>query len=513
MHCTTKEVVERLFGGWGMKNRFKLKDLQNILVLAGIGAVVYFLCPQQLFGDSLSNPNLPQPLRESIYFRDLFIILFSLSLFVTLRSTWRYLKKIWVDPIKKINALLHLHQEKPEALHDISFSEEVGIEISELAQSVSSLSKVLKDEVFAKRYINSILHAMADILIVLDQNGNIEIVNATTLKVLGYQEDELLGKPIETLLENGLRLRKTLAGEDEKVSEKFLLKKNGKKLPILFSTSVIESEEHVHSHIICVAQDITERNKFYEMLKVQTWELAHKNEELKHLGLIKDELLAASAKDLRSPLTIIKAAAEMLKEREKGDFTREQKKCVTLINNTAARVIKAINTRLDANKVDMQKKEVRIKEIESTKVLAQVCENFSLITLSKDISFESKYDEKLPYLFADEEALEHALTSLFDYALQKATSHITLQAMTKRNFIVFKVLFDDATKENQETEAKVLQDCEEILKLHHVKTFQENISEKTKAIGFALPQYGNTAQDLKLQNKAEEENRLGLLLP
>jgi PAS domain S-box-containing protein len=118
---------------------------------------------------------------------------------------------------------------------------------------------------------SNIISTMFDCLILLNLGGDIVTVNRATLRLLGYNESELKGASVSILfskeeLKKGLI--KKIVGEGELKNKDFLFKtKDGKEIPVLFSSSVLRNEAGEAGDaggIVCVAKDISERKKLEE---------------------------------------------------------------------------------------------------------------------------------------------------------------------------------------------------------------------------------------------------------
>ena len=51
------------------------------------------------------------------------------------------------------------------------------------------------------------LETAPDAMVIIDSDGSIALINNQAEKMFGYSRDELLGKPVETLLPDRLRMR------------------------------------------------------------------------------------------------------------------------------------------------------------------------------------------------------------------------------------------------------------------------------------------------------------------
>jgi len=147
-------------------------------------------------------------------------------------------------------------------------------ELGELASSFNRMAQDLKKITVSKDYVNSIIDSMIDTLIVLGEDLKIRTINKATLKLLGYREEELIGRPVEILfaageevLFTGTRLGKLI--EEGKVSncETHYRTKDGRKVPVLLSSSVMKNEDGKIICLVCTARDITERKKMEGVLR------------------------------------------------------------------------------------------------------------------------------------------------------------------------------------------------------------------------------------------------------
>ncbi|MGR3178957.1 MAG: PAS domain S-box protein [Candidatus Anammoxibacter sp.] len=183
-------------------------------------------------------------------------------------------------PIKK---LVRIIQNVSSDKFDVEINvdqEKSRDEIGQLADSFNMMTDKLmvsRDELInAKDYIGNIIKTMADTLIVVSPDAAIKTVNQAALNLLGYREDELIGKPVGMIFvkeEKEEELLKSSGIEDLIKKgfisgvEKTLLSKDGIKIPVLFSGSVMHDEQGNVQGIVCVAQDITEHKQAQQALQ------------------------------------------------------------------------------------------------------------------------------------------------------------------------------------------------------------------------------------------------------
>ncbi|MFH1323073.1 MAG: PAS domain S-box protein, partial [Methanobacteriota archaeon] len=151
-------------------------------------------------------------------------------------------------------------------------------EIGALAASFNKMTEDLRrsrDEIIiAKEYTGNIVRSMTDTLIVVSPEGVIQTVNPAVCKLLGYNENELLGRSLmmvfadkKELILNGSINNEVIKKSSIANIEKTYLAKDGREIPMLFSSSVMLDDNGKFQGMVCVAQDITERKRAVEALK------------------------------------------------------------------------------------------------------------------------------------------------------------------------------------------------------------------------------------------------------
>lgn len=125
----------------------------------------------------------------------------------------------------------------------------------------------------AKDYTDNVIKSMADALIVVNQDATIRAVNQATLDLLGYEENELVGKPIgivlgeEDKLSYGESVLDALVKKEIVNVEGTYRSKDGRKIPMLFSGSIMRDNNSKIQGIIYVARDVTEPKRIQEALQ------------------------------------------------------------------------------------------------------------------------------------------------------------------------------------------------------------------------------------------------------
>jgi PAS domain S-box-containing protein len=201
---------------------------------------------------------------------------------------------------------------------DLSYrvSVETDDHIGQLASSFNRMAGRLKksrQELLAsKEYTDNIIKSMINSLVVVNEDATIRNANQATYTMLNYENGELIGKPFSTLFAEGYYSE---IGIDDLINRGFTSNvetvyqsKNGRKIRVLFSGSIIFDADGEFDGLLCVAQDIT----------IQTEAL-----RAGHLASI-GELAAGVAHEINNPINgIINFAQIIIDEIEKGQVPQK----------------------------------------------------------------------------------------------------------------------------------------------------------------------------------------------
>ncbi len=137
-------------------------------------------------------------------------------------------------------------------------------ELGLLARAFNQMADDLGHTTVSKEFADGIIRSMGDSLVVTSPEGNIVASNAATCRMLGYTEAELLGQPLEMLFmtedRDALLSNADLPAAVTNVETVFVAK-DGSKIPIAFSRAVMQSGSKDSNGLVCVARDITERER------------------------------------------------------------------------------------------------------------------------------------------------------------------------------------------------------------------------------------------------------------
>lgn len=158
---------------------------------------------------------------------------------------------------------------------DIHSQDEIGT----LAGAFNQMAENLEKTTVSKSYVDKILTSMNEALFVLQFDPEekqllIETINPAAAHILGYDHNDIVGHTID-LFFDGTALSEEdwylLIRQSSLPSmDRNLVTRSGKKIPVIFSVSVMQDDAGKKSEVICVCviQDITERKRYEQKLQL-----------------------------------------------------------------------------------------------------------------------------------------------------------------------------------------------------------------------------------------------------
>jgi diguanylate cyclase (GGDEF)-like protein/PAS domain S-box-containing protein len=197
-----------------------------------------------------------------------------------------------------------------------------------------------------------ILATMKSAVIVINLEGKIRVVNHAAVSILGYAEEDLLGKPIRMIIDpqesisTGQLLR---SGGTLNVHMKWRTA-SGTTVDVATASSFVRDADDAPVGVVYVASDVTERRRSEQALResehryrtlfegnplpmwvydFETLKFINVNEAaVRHYGFSKDEFLQLTIADIRPPeeLPVMLKTLSTLHDRDRNRIFRHRKK-------------------------------------------------------------------------------------------------------------------------------------------------------------------------------------------
>jgi len=263
-----------------------------------------------------------------------------------------------------------------------------------------------------------LLEAAPDAMVVVNQAGEIVLLNLQTEKQFGYQRDELLGQKVKAIIPEGFAER--LLADGSRSAEEALAqhigtgielygrRKDGSDFPIEIMLSPLKSAEGVL--VTAAIRDISVRKTAEANLLQKVVELNRSNEELGQFAYM-------ASHDLQEPLRMVSSYTELLSRRYKGKLDAEADEFIAFAVDGANRMQRLIRDLLVYSRVGTA--EMDVLDISSEAALEQ-----ALINLRVAIQESGALvtHGPLPKVMADEIQLIQLFQNLIGNAI-KYQSH------------------------------------------------------------------------------------------
>jgi diguanylate cyclase (GGDEF)-like protein/PAS domain S-box-containing protein len=133
--------------------------------------------------------------------------------------------------------------------------------LGELELAFENMRQALRSTTFTRNYLHSVLNSMTDAVFVTTAEGIVRIANEAAFRLTGFDESELIGKDIVTLLEPGDMAQADPLRVACDAGETVLRTRSGQTIPVSFVGSTISTDDPQFKGEIFVARDITERKR------------------------------------------------------------------------------------------------------------------------------------------------------------------------------------------------------------------------------------------------------------
>ncbi|MEQ9404076.1 MAG: PAS domain-containing sensor histidine kinase [Cyclobacteriaceae bacterium] len=281
-------------------------------------------------------------------------------------------------------------------------------------------------------------------IMLFNQKGEIEMINPRSEVMFGYSENELIGKPVESLVPRNARKTHKVHRDNYLNSptprpmglglDLRGLKKDGTTFPIEISLNHLNYENQ--TMVVAFITDITQRkknetmvieqqkkleeyaNELEQKVKIRTRELEHLNlglqsqiqerklaenalkksledlkkaeheilmslEKEKELGVLKSRFVSMASHEFRTPLTTILSSANLIGKYNEAEQQESRQKHIERINKGVKNLTGILNDFLSLEKLESGVLKPKKDEFEVSNLIQEVVEEMTQ-TLKKD---------------------------------------------------------------------------------------------------------------------------------
>ena len=246
--------------------------------------------------------------------------------------------------------------------------------------------KLRADE--SEAYFRILLDSAPDAMVIVAEDGDIEIVNEQAERMFGYRRDEMLGQPIEILLPERIR-EKHQAHRTKFVGNPSLRpmgaglelvgkRKDGSEFPVEISLSPVQTAKT--RFVSSVIRDVTERKRLERQIIAA-------QEAAERANKANSAFLAAASHDLRQPVQALSLLNGALRRTVKDDRALEmiesQDRSLTAMTNL-------LNSLLDISRLDAGAVTPEFEEFPMQRLIDRLSPEFARQAKHKGLEFSSE---------------------------------------------------------------------------------------------------------------------------
>ncbi|MGB8511002.1 MAG: ATP-binding protein [Pyrinomonadaceae bacterium] len=201
------------------------------------------------------------------------------------------------------------------------------------------------------------------------------------------------------------------------------------RLPALRDSVLVDEDDSAYEEmsrqnrdLVAVLGELEEKREQLEQLNNQleasNRELNEANTKLRELSEIKEEFLALTTHDLRSPLTVISGVINFFTSGRLGDLTAEQQNMVSMMERNTQSLIELVNDLLDASKLESGTIRLDLSSTDLSAVVSEVRDGMDHQADEKGVALEEQMPAGLPPVLADRPKLRRIVVNLLSNALK-----------------------------------------------------------------------------------------------
>jgi PAS domain S-box-containing protein len=284
------------------------------------------------------------------------------------------------------------------------------------------MSSDISDEVRLTRELDdarSLLELAPDAMVIVDEEGAIQLANDATERLFGYPREALIGSPVEILIPDRHQQRHPAhlsgffdaprarpMGEGLQLSGR---RRDGSEFPVEISLSPLQTAE---GRLATAAiRDVTQRKRAEQ-------DLSEANVQLENANRAKDRFLASMSHELRTPLNAILGFTGTLLMGLPGPLNDEQTTQLRTVQRSGRHLLSLINDLLDLARIESGKTQLHIESIDCRDLVEEVASGLRPLADEKGIGLEVIATAGRLELRSDRRALSQILINLANNAIK-----------------------------------------------------------------------------------------------
>ncbi len=270
--------------------------------------------------------------------------------------------------------------------------------VKEKYDAVEQMYKRVDEE---KKTTEAVVKNMAEGLVIVNQKGEVLLMNPSAEKILGVQKEKKLGRSIlEDMREElMISLSRDKSESGEKVIEFKSKDENVKKI-LRASSAVIQNENGQTVGMVNILTDVTKQ---------------------KELDEIKNKFISNLTHELRTPVVAMQKAITILlgqSGQSAGPLNDTQTNFLNIVSRNLSHLNRLVEDLLDIAKIESGKMRVKIVPSRLDKIISDTCYLLETWAKSKDIQIVKDIEKSFPEIPLDPDKITQVLNNLIGNAIK-----------------------------------------------------------------------------------------------
>ena len=303
-----------------------------------------------------------------------------------------------VKTVKALSEVINKEIETRVGVVTQELSKKYEAAIKEKELQYKTMDEKFKKTVVEKKQTESVIRSLAEGLVVLNDKGEVLMMNPAAEKLLDVSKESQIGKGLSGCLtdQQVVSLAKSKGEGDDREIELNAKNEDTKKV-IRSSTAVIENESGQTIGMVSVLTDVTKQ---------------------KELDRMKAHFVASVSHELRTPIVAIRNSVGIMLSKASGALTTDQEKFLTIADRNLVRLNDLINDLLDLSKLEARKMEIHPQPSSIEKVIGDTCDTLTSWAKTKGITLAKNVASGIPMVNFDGARIIQVLTNLVGNAIK-----------------------------------------------------------------------------------------------
>ncbi|MBF0615051.1 MAG: PAS domain S-box protein [Magnetococcales bacterium] len=272
----------------------------------------------------------------------------------------------------------------------------------------------------SEQHFREVAATLAEGLYVLDEAWRITFINTIALSLLGWQEEDVLGRSSHALFHHShadgthydastcLLSDVLVKGQVIKTEDDILWHRDGRCFPVALIASPILRAGKVRGAVVTF-QDITQRKQAEK-------ELLEAKEQAEQAVRVKSEFLAVMSHEIRTPMNVALGMSELLLE---TDLNPMQHRFAELMHNAGKSLLGVINDVLDFSRMEAGRFVLSELPFSPRQVVMEITQLMRMSAEEKGIIMEARITSDVPdAIVGDDGRVRQVLVNLMGNAIK-----------------------------------------------------------------------------------------------